>query len=84
MSELMHVNVIAMLSLQVSRRRPRFHSRKWHIYHGKAVQRREETFCTLVQRLGADSLLKNKYTINKPHSLKAWKPLEPQLQHSGA
>lgn len=43
MSELMHVDVIAMLSLQVSPLRPHFHPCEWRVYQGRTIQQREET-----------------------------------------
>lgn len=44
MSELMHVNVIVMLSLQVSRQQRYFHPCEWHFYQGRVMKQREENY----------------------------------------
>lgn len=64
MSELMHVDVIAMHSLQVSRQRPHFHPGRYN------RETRPFHYGMLVQPLGADSLFEkrneNERIVSKP------------------
>lgn len=76
MSELMHVNVIVMLSPQVSRQQPHFHPYEWHIYQGRAIQQRRKRFIIARWRsdYGPDSPF-----WRKPDSSRVWKlPSNPR------